>query len=386
MMDAEAGRRVAIVYDCFFPATTGGGERVYRAMAERFVERGFAVDYVTRAVTTSDIPAGVNIVPVWDGDIYDEAGTRTLGSAIAFARGVARHLRQNRSRYDVVLASALPVLTLLAARWGLRRTRVPLVADWLEVWSGRTWRAYSGALAGTAAQILQWLGARATRHHTVNSRFTAARLAALGAPAAQVLGLVDLVEDPPARPASTATPSILVVARHIPDKRLEYVPAAVAELRRRGRAVTATIVGTGPTTTTIARAVADQEVESEVALVGRVSDATLEALYASAGVLVLPSKREGFGLVVAEAASHGVPSVVVVAEDNAAAELIEPGVNGAIAPSVGAPDLADAIAAVLDGGDALRASTAEWFARARRERSLARSVDALIADVVAQPR
>jgi len=51
-------------------------------------------------------------------------------------------------------------------------------------------------------------------------------------------------------------------------------------------------------------------------------------------VLVNPSAREGFGLVVAEAASRGTPSVVVAGEDNAAAELVVEGENGFVAASV----------------------------------------------------
>lgn len=371
------GARIAIVYDCFFPATTGGGERVYRAMAERFVERGYAVDYLTRAVATDDIPPGVRLVPLWSGEIYDANGTRSIGPAIAYARAVARHLRTHGRTYDAVIASALPVLTLLAARWGLRRTRVPVVGDWLEVWSSRTWRRYSGAMAGTAAWVLQLVAARSTPHHTANSAFTADRLAALGAARPIVLGLVDLVESAP-RGTQPATPgALLAVGRHIPDKRLDSIPAAVAELRRRGRGTTASIVGSGPTTPAIAEAIRLNSVEREVVLAGRVTDAELETLYAHAAALVLPSQREGFGLVVAEAAAHGVPSVVVAADDNAAAELIEPGVNGEIAVSAAAGDLADAIERVLDGGEDLRASTARWFAGARRDRSLSSSVDAI---------
>lgn len=372
------GARIAIVYDCFFPATTGGGERVYRAMAERFVERGCSVDYLTRAVATDDVPAGVRVVPLWSGEIYDANGTRAIGPALAYARAVARYLRAHQGTYDAVIASALPVLTLLAARWGLRRTRVPVVGDWLEVWSSRTWRKYSGALAGTAAWVLQLIAARATPHHTANSAFTADRLAALGAGRPIVLGLVDLVESAP-RGTLPATPgALLVVGRHIPDKRLESIPAAVAELRRRGRTVTASIVGSGPSTPEIVDAVRTSSVEREVVITGRVSDLELESLYARAAALILPSQREGFGLVVAEAAAHGVPSVVVAAEDNAAAELIESGVNGEIAATAAAGDLADAIERVLDGGETLRASTARWFADARRDRSLSSSVDAIV--------
>ena len=59
---------------------------------------------------------------------------------------------------------------------------------------------------------------------------------------------------------------------------------------------------------------------------------------------------------VVEAAASGVPSVVVAGEDNAATELIEEGVNGFVAPSASADDLADAIERVNDAGPALRDS------------------------------
>ena len=49
--------------------------------------------------------------------------------------------------------------------------------------------------------------------------------------------------------------------------------------------------------------------------------------------LVLPSRREGYGLVVVEAAALGTPSVVVRGPDNAATELVEDGKNGFVAPS-----------------------------------------------------
>lgn len=371
-------KSVAIVYDCFFPASTGGGERVYRAMAERFVERGYVVDYITRDFGNIDAPNGVRVVPVWNGEIYDSTGTRTLSSAIGFARGVARHVRARGNTYDLIVASALPVLTLLACRWGLRGRSTPLVGDWLEVWSGPTWRRYAGTLAGTVAHILQWVGARAATDNTVNSQFTASRLTAVGARPPLVLGLVDLVDQQPPTGLPSTPETVLAVGRHIPDKQFKAIPGMIAELRRRGWNATATIVGAGPSTADIVDAIHKHRVDNYVRLTGRVDDEELSELYRRSAALVLPSKREGFGLVVAEAASFGVPSVVVAADDNAAVELIEPGRNGAVSLSSEPADLADAVESVWNSTVDMRASTAAWFADARIERSLTRSVDALI--------
>ena len=79
--------------------------------------------------------------------------------------------------------------------------------------------------------------------------------------------------------------------------------------------------------------------------------------------MLLPSVREGYGLVVIEAARSGTPSVVVAGADNAGVELVEEGVNGFVAPSGAPEELAAAIVRVHEGGPALRDATAAWFAR-----------------------
>lgn len=87
----------------------------------------------------------------------------------------------------------------------------------------------------------------------------------------------------------------------------------------------------------------------------------MQATLARALCLMLPSRREGYGLVVIEAASHGTPSIVVAGPDNAAVELISEGVNGFVVVSASADDLADAILRVREAGAGLRTATRAWF-------------------------
>jgi len=72
--------------------------------------------------------------------------------------------------------------------------------------------------------------------------------------------------------------------------------------------------------------------------------------------------------------------VVVDDPDNAAVELVEEDVNGTVAPSASAEDLADAVERVIAGGAALRESTADWFGREAPERSLERSLEIVAAN------
>src|SRR5919197_4207676 len=94
---------------------------------------------------------------------------------------------------------------------------------------------------------------------------------------------------------------------------------------------------------------------------GFVPAEVLEQALATALCLVLPSQREGYGLVIVESSARGVPAVVVAGPDNAATELVEDGVNGVVAESIEA--LAAAIVRVQRGSSDLRRSTLEWFRR-----------------------
>lgn len=78
----------------------------------------------------------------------------------------------------------------------------------------------------------------------------------------------------------------------------------------------------------------------------------LPIYYQMADVFVLPSMEEVWGLVVNEAALAGLP-VVVSASCGAAADLVEPGVNGYRVPATDVAALVDALARVL-GDEATR--------------------------------
>ena len=111
---------------------------------------------------------------------------------------------------------------------------------------------------------------------------------------------------------------------------------------------------------------------------GFVAANELEAALRRALCLVLPSRREGYGMVVIEAASMGVPTVTVAGPDNAAVEHVVDGVNGFIAPDASPDQLAAAILAVADAGEQLRATTADWFAANAHELSIETSLERVL--------
>ena len=103
--------------------------------------------------------------------------------------------------------------------------------------------------------------------------------------------------------------------------------------------------------------------------------------------MLLPSRREGYGMVVVEASARGTPSVVVAGEDNAATELIEEGVNGTIVAAADARAVAEAIVRVHEAGGRRCARSTRAGSRENAERlSLERSLETVLASYAAPER
>ena len=377
--------RIALVYDCLFPWTVGGAERWMRALAEALAGEGHEVTYLTRRQwEPGDEPRipGVRVVAVSRAEpLYGPDGNRTIGEPLRFGRGVTGHLLRHRGAYDVVHSCSFPYFSVLGAAAALRGTGVPLFVDWFEVWSPAYWNDYLGGLRGRAGGLVQRACARVPQQPFVFSDLHGARLVAEGAPTAprRLAGLYAGPLDAAPSPTAGRAPLAVFAGRHIPDKRVTAIPAAVAAARERVPGLHALVLGDGPERPRLLEAIAQAGMQDAVQAPGFVEAAEVEAAIRRAACLLLPSQREGYGLVVVEAAAAGTPSVVAAGPDNAAVELVEPGVNGVVAHSDAPADLADARVKAVTGGESLRERTAAWFAASARRLSVQASLEQVLA-------
>ncbi len=374
--------RICLVYDCLFPFTIGGAERWYRNLGERLARDGHEVTYLTLRQwdrgTPVEVP-GVRVVAVGPRMQLYTAGRRRIAPPLVFGLGVLAHLVRNGRGYDVVHTASFPYFSLLAAGLARRLGGYALVVDWHEVWTRAYWRRYLGDRAGRVGWAVQRLCLHLRQRAFCFSRLVEQRLHESG-----VRGPVTRLEGEyggsPARP--DPEPAELVVAfagRHIPEKRVPALVPAVARARERLPGLRAVVFGDGPERAHVLEAIARHGLDGAVSAPGFVPAEEMAAGLRRALCLVLPSEREGYGLIVVEACAKGVPVVVAAAPDNAAVELVEDGVNGFVAASSAPGDLADAIARVHAAGPPLRESTADWYARNAERLSIERSLDAVAA-------
>ncbi len=149
----------------------------------------------------------------------------------------------------------------------------------------------------------------------------------------------------PLDPTKLAEPSpapadgpLLVVGRLVPEKGIDVAVAAAARVGRR-----LVVVGEGPERPRLEEL--GRATGAEVRFAGAVAPAALPDLYRQARLVVVPSRREGFGLVAAEALASG--RAVVASRVGGLTDIVTDGVNGMLVP----PDDVEALAAALDTVD-----------------------------------
>jgi glycosyltransferase involved in cell wall biosynthesis len=383
--------RIAIVYDCLFPNTVGGAERWYRNLAER-LDGEHRITYVTRRQWGEEGPETsfktVAVSP--GGDLYTRSGRRRIWPPVRFGIGVFWHLLRHGRRYDAVHTASFPYFSLLGAWLALRlsRSRAPLVVDWHEVWSSEYWRSYLGPLRGRIGLGIQAICLRLADRSFTFSKLAEERVRESGhrAPITRLRGEYAGDEEARTRLLTARTgarqPTVVAAGRQIPEKRVPVIPAAFAHARERLPELRCLILGDGPDFEATRAAAAELGISSALELRGKVTHEEVMASLADAACLLHPSAREGYGLVVVESISLGTPAVVVDGPDNAAAELIDEGINGFVAPDAEPPTLAARLVAAVEGGDALRSSTLRWYERNRE----ALSIDGSLAAVQASYR
>ncbi|GEE01576.1 putative glycosyl transferase [Gordonia spumicola] len=188
---------------------------------------------------------------------------------------------------------------------------------------------------------------RRNRYVTV-SEPSAAELVDLGVDRSRITVVcngIDPVPDGVPTRAPHPRRRLIVVSRLVPHKQVEHALAVVARLRDRGVDVHLDVVGGGWWDDELRAAAAELSIDDRVRFHGHVGDAEKHELLAAADLHLMPSRKEGWGLAVIEAAQHGVPTVGYRASAGLNDSIVD-GVTGLLADDF--DGLTEAVAALVD--------------------------------------
>jgi glycosyltransferase involved in cell wall biosynthesis len=329
--------RVAVASDALYPWHKGGKEVRYLRLLSRLPD--YDMDVVVYSMKWWDRPPDVVRFP--RGSLTYKSicprvamykGTRrTFSQALLFALSTMRLLTQ---RFDVIEADHFPYLQLFPLRVVAWIRRAPLVVTWNEVWGREGWRTYLGR-AGWAPALLERACVHLPDAIIAISDGTAEKLVGLGARADRlhvVPMTVDFEELEEIEP-DTAAPEMLFIGRLLAHKNADVAIDATSLLVSRGFDVRLGVVGVGVEEARLKSQVTALGLDTRVTFFSAVeSQHELWALLRGSRVLLAPSVREGFGLVVAEALALGTPVVAALHPENESSKLIGPATGSVVAP------------------------------------------------------
>lgn len=116
---------------------------------------------------------------------------------------------------------------------------------------------------------------------------------------------------------------LLFVGRITRHKNLGFLVDAFQKMRSRGYEGTLTIGGSGPELNRLKKKIESAALDAQIKVLGPVSEEEKLNLLAKASVLVIPSRREGFPRVVAEAIASNLPVVTVDYPENGTKSVVE---------------------------------------------------------------
>ncbi|MEO7422609.1 MAG: glycosyltransferase family 4 protein [Ornithinibacter sp.] len=240
-----------------------------------------------------------------DGVRLLRQGSR-LGVYAACVRRL-RSLERQEGRFDVVIDTQNGI-PFWAAVW----TRTPVIVLVHHV-HREQWPIVFGPVVSRIGWFIESVVAprvfRGQQYVAVSQR-TKDELADLGVARSAISVIHNGTESPLAGAAGRhPEPRIVVLGRVVPHKRVEHAIAVVARLAGRYPNLRLRVVGDGWWSGEVRAEAERLGVMSRVDLLGHVDEETKHLELAQAWLALAPSIKEGWGLCVVEAASHGTPTV-----------------------------------------------------------------------------
>lgn len=268
----------------------GGAERYVHEIGRRWVEAGHDVTLFCAR-------------PAEAAPVDEQDGIRIIrsGSRLGVYRAATDFLRRTAGRWDAIIES-VNTRPFFAHRHARGAPTVSVFYQLArDVWFHEA--PLPVAIAGRYILEPRWLHAYRDARVVAISESTARDLRGVGIEVAGIATPGTPVPTGPLPPEESA-PLLVFVGRLTPSKRPEDAVRAWQHVRSTVPQVRLSIIGDGPLRPALQRSAA-----AGMTIHGRVDEATKWALLSRASLLLVPSVREGWGIIVMEAAMAATPAV-----------------------------------------------------------------------------
>lgn len=336
---------ISYISDSIYPYNKGGKEKRLFEIATRLAKMGHDVHIYTMHWWSGPekirIEHGVTLhaiskhYPMYIGD------KRSIKEGVLFGLACFRLLN---IKTDVIDVDHMPFFPIFSAWLVCLLRGKKMYGTWHEALTTEEWTRYMG-VGGHIASLIERVSIKlpykiiAASEHTKNllvenhGRTKNVDVVASG---------IDIQEINKVKPTSRKI-DVLFIGRLVKDKNVDKLIDAISIVAKNNPSVRCVIIGHGIERSNLSELIENRKVQAQVKLCEPLKHSkNVYAYMKKAKVFVLPSTREGFGIVALESLACGTPVITTSSPANAARHLITPGINGSIV-SLDAEDIAQSI-------------------------------------------
>jgi glycosyltransferase involved in cell wall biosynthesis len=303
--------RIAILTDLYLPHM-GGQEFRYAELGQALMMAGHHVDIYaighSPELQRDEVKDGIRVrrFPITNNlkKPLIPALKRKQGAMWLFA--LWTRYKVGRGNYDLVLFNQWPLSHILLAS---RKVRQKALIDWCELRDGRVF-----------SFIQKWFPHLAAANIAVSTP-VAQRLAKICGRPVDCIPSGIWPESYRRQPRETRK-GLIFIGRLTPHKNVPLLIKAYDVMRDKGYQGPLTIVGGGPSMAELKSLAEESRYRDGIRFSSVVDEDEKRNLLAGAELMVIPSRREGFPRVVAEAMASGLPVVTAKYSENGTCDVV----------------------------------------------------------------
>ncbi len=338
--------KIAFIYDAMYPWVKGGAEKRVYELAIRLAQRGNEVHWYSIGWWWPEngkkdmVMDGIHLHGVSNPiDLYSD-DRRSIKEALLFALKLFTPIM--KEKFDVVDCQGFPFFSCFTAKIHSMTGKSRLIITLHEVW-GDYWYEYLGKL-GIFGKLIERTMLGLTDDLITVSYKTQKDLREIKKSERSIVipNGIDFNHIQSIKPSEEIS-DIIFAGRLIKEKNVDILIKSIQIVKQKIPNVRCMIVGDGPERSKLEELSFNLKIQENIEFMGFTENYDdLIGYMKSSSVFVLPSIREGFGIVVIEANACGLPVVVVNHKMNAAVDLVQEGINGFRADAL-PEDIADKI-------------------------------------------
>lgn len=349
--------KIAFVYDAVYPWVKGGAEKRIHELGIRLMEKGHEIHlFGIKWWEGPDVIEHEGLIlhgVCKSRDLYVD-GRRSIAAALIFSLKLFPHL--SCEKFDLIDVSVFPYFSCFTVKLASILNKGRVVYTWHEVWD-EYWYEYMGN-AGFFGKVIEKAVSKISENNIAVSEWTKQRLQKLGVPEGNIsvvpngidlqgISRVEVEGEDKSHEVDGKHYDVIFAGRLIKDKNVDVLLRAISLLKTADPYISCCIVGDGPEKADLVELSNEIGILKNVIFTGFQNYSSLIGKIKSSKVFVLPSSREGFGMVVIEAFACRIPVVTVKEKYNAAQGLIEDEVDGFVV-SLEDREIAQAVGKIIE--------------------------------------